>query len=55
MLGHIIEHRQACQHGQLEKLVLVEHLMANDDHVVKLEEMKILSCMLHYYVWLTRK
>ena len=47
----IAEHSEANRQGQLEKWALAEHL-ANDDHAVKFEEMKILSSMMHYPMWL---
>ena len=36
----------------MEKLALAEHFLANDDHMVKFEETKILSFTLHYNMWL---
>lgn len=42
------DHKWACWLVQSEKLPLVEHLLASNDHVMWFENTKILSSALHY-------
>ena len=49
------EHSLYCRLGQAEKFTMAEHMLANADHRIHFEEIKILSSVSDYYSWLYRE
>ena len=51
----ISEHKRNCKLGQIDKSAVAEHVIGNDNHIIKYEDTKVLATTTHYYSRLNRE